>query len=128
MALPLRCIRSWPRSFPVASRPSVRPPLSVITSYSIHYTKLYEWYGNSIKPKDFKKDVGVELRLLTYSYYVYPTAFAFNAAYGLDQFSRIFPTTTNEQKEVTYGKEWRFYFTILFGFDFLVDNIKKMKF
>ena len=86
------------------------------------------WYGNNTKLKDFKKDVGFELRLLAYSYYVYPTAFAFNAAYGIDEFSRIFPTTTNEQKVVTYGKEWRFYFTILFGFDFLVESINKIKF
>ncbi|MBZ0202430.1 MAG: DPP IV N-terminal domain-containing protein [Ignavibacteria bacterium] len=86
------------------------------------------WNGNNTKLKDFKKDFGFELRLLTYSYYVYPTALAFNAAYGSDQFSRIFPSTTGEQKEVTYGKEWRFYFTMLFGFDFLVDNINKLRF
>ena len=86
------------------------------------------WYGKSVKAKDFKKDIGFELRLLSYSYYVYPTAFAFNAAYGLDKFSRIFPTTTNDQKEVTYGKEWRFYFTMLFGFDFLVDTMNKLRF
>ncbi|MCI0449361.1 MAG: biopolymer transporter Tol [Chlorobi bacterium] len=86
------------------------------------------WYGKSTRLKEFKKDVGFELRLLSYSYYVYPTAFAFNAAYGIDEFSRIFPTTTNEQKLVTYGKEWRFYFTMLFGFDFLVENINKIRF
>jgi len=86
------------------------------------------WYGKSAKLKDFKKDVGLELRLLSYSYYVYPTAFAFNAAYGIDEFSRIFPTTTNEQRTVTYGKEWRFYFTILFGFDFLIESINKIRF
>lgn len=86
------------------------------------------WYNKAVKPKDFKKDIGFELRLLTYSYYVYPTAFAFNASYGLDEFSRIFPSTTGEQKTVTYGKEWRFYFTMLFGFDFLIDGINKMRF
>jgi hypothetical protein len=85
------------------------------------------WNGKAAKLKNFKKDLGFELRLLTYSYYVYPTAFAFNAAYGLDQFSRVFPTTTGEQKLVTYGKEWRYYFTVLFGFDFLVDGIKKIR-
>jgi Tol biopolymer transport system component len=86
------------------------------------------WYGNEPKLKDFKKDIGIELRLLAFSYYVYPTAFAFNAAYGLNQFSRIFPTTTNQEKVVTYGKEWRYYFTMLFGFDFLVDTMNKMRF
>lgn len=86
------------------------------------------WNGDNTKLKEFKKDVGLELRLLTYSYYVYPTAFAFNAAYGLDEFSRIFPNTTGENKTVTYGKEWRFYFTMLFGFDFLVENVNKIRF
>lgn len=86
------------------------------------------WNGNSAKLKDFKKDVGLELRLLTYSYYIYPTAFAFNASYGLDKFSRIFPSTTGEQKTVTYGKEWQFYFTMLFGFDFFVEGMKNLRF
>jgi len=86
------------------------------------------WYGKATKLKEAKKDIGLELRLLTYSYYVYPTAFTFNASYGLDEFSRVFPSTTGEQKTVTYGKEWRFYFTMLFGFDFLVENINKIRF
>lgn len=103
----------------------------------LYFDKLYfsvygdignAWYGKDTKLKDFKKDIGLELRLLTYSYYVYPTAFAFNAAYGLDRFSRIFQTTAGEPKEITYGKEWRFYFTVLFGFDFLVDNFSKLRF
>ncbi len=83
------------------------------------------WNGKDVKLKDFKKDVGAELRLQTYSYYVYPTSFALNAAYGMDEFSRVFPSTTNENKTVTYGKEWRFYFTMLFGFDFITDVVKK---
>jgi Tol biopolymer transport system component len=86
------------------------------------------WTEKATKLKDFKKDVGFEVRLQAFSYYVYPTAFAFNAAYGIDQFSRIFPSTTNEQKVVTYGKEWRFYFTVLFGFDFFIDAAKNMRF
>jgi Tol biopolymer transport system component len=83
------------------------------------------WYGKSVKLKDFKKDVGAEIRLQTYSYYVYPTSIALNAAYGIDEFSRIFPSTTNENQLVTYGKEWRFYFTMLFGFDFITDVVKR---
>lgn len=83
------------------------------------------WDGNATKLKDFKKDIGAELRLQTYSYYVYPTSFALSAAYGLDQFSNIFPSTTNTNQLVTYGKEWRFYLTVLFGFDFITDLMKK---
>ena len=76
------------------------------------------WNGKATKLSDFKKDVGAELRLQLFSWYVYPTSVAFNAAYGIDRFSKVFPSTTGENKVVTYGKEWRFYFTMLFGFDF----------
>jgi hypothetical protein len=83
------------------------------------------WNGNLEQLKNLKKDAGAELRLQSYSYYVYPTSFALSAAYGLDQFSRIFPSTLNTNQTVTYGKEWRFYFTILFGFDMITDMVKK---
>lgn len=86
------------------------------------------WNGDATKLSDFKKDVGAELRIQSFSYYVYPTSIAFNAAYGIDKFSRIFPTISNDKKEVTYGKEWRFYFTMLFGFDFFIENFKKLRF
>jgi len=66
--------------------------------------------------------------LQAFSYYVYPTAFAFNAAYGIDRFTRDFPSTLGSLQEVTYGKEWRFYFTVLFGFDFFVESAKKVMF
>lgn len=85
------------------------------------------WNGDATKLKEFKKDVGMELRLQTYSFYVYPTSFAFNAAYGFDQFNNVV-ISGGQIKDVTYGKEWRFYFTMLFGFDFIVDEAKKIKF
>jgi Tol biopolymer transport system component len=85
------------------------------------------WNRDAVKPKDFKKDVGAELRLQLYSWYVFPTSIAFNAAYGMDEFQRVFPTTTEERTVVKYGKEWRFYFTMLFGFDFF-GNSKKFRF
>ena len=56
----------------------------------------------------------MELRLESYSWYALPTRIFFNAAYGLTQFERYLP---NGLATVTYGKEWRFYFGILFGFD-----------
>jgi hypothetical protein len=71
------------------------------------------WDGKDTKLKDFKKDVGAELRLQAFSFYVFPTSIFVNAAYGLDQFTKVFRNTT-----VTYGKEWRFYAGMLFGFDF----------
>jgi Tol biopolymer transport system component len=88
----------------------------------IYFDKLYAavfadvgdtWTG-SPKGNKFKRDVGFELRLESFSWYAYPTRIFFSGAYGLDQFNRFidFDNTT-----VTYGKEWRFYFGVLFGFD-----------
>jgi hypothetical protein len=54
------------------------------------------------------------LRLESYSFYSYPTRFFFDAAYGFNRFDR-YVRSANEF--VTYGKEWRFYFGVLFGFD-----------
>lgn len=59
-----------------------------------------------------KKDVGLELRLESFSFSMYPTRVFFTAAYGLDRFTRSF-----QFADVTYGEEWRFYFGMLFGFD-----------
>ncbi|HLP17157.1 MAG TPA: biopolymer transporter Tol, partial [Bacteroidota bacterium] len=74
--------------------------------------------------QDVKKDVGFELRLEAFSFYAYPTRFFFNGTYGLDEFRLV-----KKDLNVKYGKEWRFYFGILFGFDFSNDighSIRKM--
>ncbi len=82
------------------------------------YASIYADIGNawsSVKPKlkDFKSDAGIELRLETFSWYAYPTRIFFNASYGFNAFERDVRGTP-----VKYGKEWRFYFGMLFGFDF----------
>ncbi|MBK6915523.1 MAG: biopolymer transporter Tol [Ignavibacteriales bacterium] len=71
------------------------------------------WNGSEVSLKDFKKGAGAELRAHLNSFYLFPTDVFVNASYGFDKFSR---TARNEV--VTYGKEWRFYGGILFGFDF----------
>jgi hypothetical protein len=71
------------------------------------------WNGKIPALNKFKKGAGLELRIQMNSYYLFPTNLFFNAAYGFDKVTR---TVNNE--EVTYGKEWRFYGGILFGFDF----------
>lgn len=90
----------------------------------LYFDKLYAsvyadagnaWTGYSPRLKDFKADAGVELRLESFSYYAYPTRIFFNAAYGFSQFDHYI---RSRDQTVTYGKEWRFYFGILFGFDF----------
>ena len=61
---------------------------------------------------ELKRDVGFELRLESYSFAMYPTRIFFSGAYGLDEFTREF-----NLQEVTYGKEWRWYFGVLFNFN-----------
>ena len=71
------------------------------------------WDGKMPKLNKFKKGVGAELRIQMNSFYLFPTSIFFNASYGFDKFER---SVRNET--ITYGKEWRFYGGILFGFDF----------
>jgi hypothetical protein len=89
----------------------------------IYFDKLYAsfygdignaWGENNAIPGGWKGDAGAELRLESYSFYSYPTRFFFDAAYGFNKFDR-YVRSANEF--VTYGKEWRFYFGVLFGFD-----------
>ncbi len=60
----------------------------------------------------FKKGAGTEIRISMDSFYEFPTDLFISAAYGFDRFS-----TVVLNKTVTYGKEWRFYGGLLFGFD-----------
>ncbi|MBN1633951.1 MAG: PD40 domain-containing protein [Ignavibacteria bacterium] len=87
----------------------------------LYFDKLYlgffgdigdAWEEKRFKPKYLKKDAGIELRLQAFSAYAFPTSIFFNAAYGFDTFSKNI-----YGENITYGKEWRFYFGILFGYD-----------
>lgn len=60
---------------------------------------------------DPKRSVGLELRFNGFSFYNYPTAIGLEVHYGLDKFVR-----TIQGKNYDYGKEPRFYASILFGF------------
>ncbi len=71
------------------------------------------WNGKLPEFDTFKKGAGAELRIAMNSYYLFPTNFFVNASYGFDEVQR---TVRNET--IKYGKEWRFYGGILFGFDF----------
>ncbi|HMS65202.1 MAG TPA: biopolymer transporter Tol [Ignavibacteria bacterium] len=70
------------------------------------------WSGNATKLDQFKTDIGAQLRLQAFSFYVFPTSFFVDAAYGFDEFSNVV-----QNEKLTYGKEWNFYLGILFGFD-----------
>ena len=71
------------------------------------------WNGKMPQLSKFKKGAGAELRMQMNSFYLFPTSVFFNASYGFDKFDRLVRSET-----ITYGKEWRFYGGILFGFDF----------
>jgi hypothetical protein len=71
------------------------------------------WNGKMPGLDSFKKGAGMELRFQMNSYYLFPTNLFFNAAYGFDKVTRQINNET-----INYGKEWRFYGGILFGFDF----------
>lgn len=95
-----------------------------IRIFQLYFDRLYgEFhadYGNawtgSPNIRDFKRDVGFELRLDAFSWYAYPTKIFVNGTYGLDSFSY-----NRRNVSANYGKEWRFYFGVLFGFDFSND-------
>jgi len=93
------------------------------------YGEFHADYGNAWNGlpniRDFKKDVGFELRLEAFSWYGFPTDVFFNGTYGLDSFqlSNAVDTFQNSRRPF-YGHEWRFYFGVLFGFDFS-NNAKR---
>ena len=100
--------------FPLATRLDFR-------ILQFYFTKLYgsvfydvgnAWTGNVPPLNDWKTDAGFEFRLESFSFYAYPTRFFFSGAYGFDQFQKTFSGV-----QVQYGKEWRFYFGVLFGFE-----------
>lgn len=82
---------------------------------SVFYDVGNAWSGELPSNSTWKHDVGFELRLESFSFYVYPTRISFSGAYGLDRFSTKVNSTT--VSSVEYGKEWHFYLGVLFGFD-----------
>lgn len=85
----------------------------------IYYQAGDAWRGG-IKDIDLKQNIGFEIRLGGHSFYSYPLAITLDAVYGLDSFSRL---DENTGKVVTFGKEWRFYWTVLFNFPNRTDPL-----
>ncbi len=90
--------------------------------FNLYFDKIYAGaffdYGNAFNEdkidfSDWKKDVGVEIRLDLFSFYNFPTRIFFNAAYGLDDYTKI---ERFSKLKLDYGREWRFYFGVLFGY------------
>jgi hypothetical protein len=80
---------------------------------------LFSDYGNAWNPnnfdlKDFKRDIGIQLRLDSFSYNLFPTRFFAEAVYPLDHAKNF---DDSREKLIDYPREWRFYFGALFEFD-----------
>lgn len=71
------------------------------------------WIENGIPFDDFKSDFGFQLRLESFSWYMFPTRIFFEAAY---------PLKVAQFDEIVYDREWKFYFGILFDFDIRLDK------
>ena len=61
----------------------------------------------------FKQDIGIQLRLETFSNYMLPLRFFFEAVYPIDEVI---------WKEVNYTNDWRYYFGLLFSFNFETNS------
>ncbi|MFZ0389300.1 MAG: hypothetical protein WAN36_02490, partial [Calditrichia bacterium] len=84
------------------------------------YIGAFYQYGNAWEKwagwDDFKSDVGVQLRLETFSWYMFPTRIFFEAAYPLKE---------TAHQEINYKQDWKFYFGILFDFDLRFDKLSR---
>jgi len=65
----------------------------------------------SMSDFSLKNSVGIQWRINGYSFYNFPTAISIEMHRGLNTFG-----WSGRGRNVTYGKENRFYFTMLFGF------------
>jgi Tol biopolymer transport system component len=65
-----------------------------------------------IRLSEFKRGAGAEIRIEMNSFYLFPTSVFINASYGFDSIQREV-----REQIINYGKEWRFYGGVLFGFD-----------
>jgi len=110
----------------------------IVKSLDIHighilFDKLYGGLffdaGDAVSTPDefrlgaLKRDAGFELRLESYSFAMYPTRIFFSGAYGLDEFQTRVNMRRLEEK-ITYGKEWRWYFGVLFSFNLSDKELK----
>jgi Tol biopolymer transport system component len=63
--------------------------------------------GDKVDFSAFKRDAGAELRFSAFSFYGFPTAISVSTAYAFDKVVK---------EEIPYGREWRYYVSVLFDF------------
>ena len=88
------------------------------------YLGAFYQYGNAwstpeLDLRDFKSNVGIQLRLESFSWYFFPTRIFFEAAYPLES-TRYQSIETDLVTD--YQQQWRFYFGVLFDFDIRFDK------
>ncbi len=71
------------------------------------------WNDGGPTFENFKSDVGFQIRLETFSWYMFPTRIFFEAAYPLKE---------NQNRKIEYQQDWKFYLGILFDFDLRTDH------
>ncbi len=98
--------------FPIATNIDVDwGPLYIDRVHGSLFAEAGDAWRSGASNAQLRKDVGAELRLKMFSWYGFPTDISLAGAYGLDKF------TVRENDIVQdYGKEWRWYLTILFDF------------
>lgn len=72
------------------------------------------WDEDKFVTEDYKRDIGYEVRLKGFSFYSYPIAMTFEAAYGLDDV--IYTDPFDLDITLYEGNHWRYYASILFTF------------
>jgi Tol biopolymer transport system component len=70
---------------------------------------------------NFVSDVGFQIRMDTFSWYLFPTRIFFEAAYPLKEHF-------NEISQINYEKDWKFYVGVLFDFDLRLEKRGMSKF
>ncbi len=78
------------------------------------YGNAWNYSDKRFSIKNFKKDVGFQLRLSTFSYSMFPTRFFAEAVYPLDKISNY---DGSRKRTIEYPRQWRFYFGALYDFD-----------
>ena len=83
--------------------------------FGMFYDYGHAWSeSKTLKAADFKRDVGMQLRLNAFSYSLFPTRFFAEAVYPLDQVQNY---DRSRNILVQYPQKWRFYFGLLYDFD-----------
>ncbi len=83
--------------------------------FGIFYDYGHAWQNSEqVRISDFKRDIGFQLRLDSFSYSLFPTRFFAEAVYPLDEARNY---DGSRRQVITYPREWRFYFGLLYEFD-----------